>query len=177
MIVDLGKYYLYRYIRLDKNEPFYIGIGKTKNYKRAYEKYKCDRSLFWFKITEKTNYRIDILLDNLTKQEAVKKEIEFIKLYGRKNLKTGSLVNLTDGGDGVNNIKWSEDSKNKLRLKMLGKNNHQFGKKQSQETKDKRIKSLTGKKRTNEQKRNQSLKNTQSKAVEVFSFISNEKIG
>lgn len=27
MIVDNGKYYLYRHIRLDKNEPFYIGIG------------------------------------------------------------------------------------------------------------------------------------------------------
>lgn len=28
--------YVYRRIRLDKNEPFYIGIGTdTKNYKRA----------------------------------------------------------------------------------------------------------------------------------------------
>lgn len=40
-----NKYYLYRHIRPDKNEPFYIGVGtfkpNTKNYKaehyRAYE--------------------------------------------------------------------------------------------------------------------------------------------
>ena len=28
MIVDNGKYYLYRHIRLDINEPFYIGTKK-----------------------------------------------------------------------------------------------------------------------------------------------------
>ena len=27
--------YVYRHIRLDKNEPFYIGIGSDKEYKRA----------------------------------------------------------------------------------------------------------------------------------------------
>ena len=27
--------YLYRHIRLDKNEPFYIGIGSDTNFKRA----------------------------------------------------------------------------------------------------------------------------------------------
>jgi len=27
MIVDSGKYFLYRHIRLDKNEPFYIGVA------------------------------------------------------------------------------------------------------------------------------------------------------
>jgi hypothetical protein len=27
--------YLYRHIRLDKNEPFYIGIGSDKQYKRS----------------------------------------------------------------------------------------------------------------------------------------------
>jgi hypothetical protein len=32
--------YLYRYIRLDKNKPFYIGIGSDNKgqYKRAYNK-------------------------------------------------------------------------------------------------------------------------------------------
>ena len=33
MIVENGKYYLYRHIRLDKNEPFYIGIGTKNNAK------------------------------------------------------------------------------------------------------------------------------------------------
>lgn len=30
MIVDIGKYFLYRHIRLDKNEPFYIGRRKRR---------------------------------------------------------------------------------------------------------------------------------------------------
>ena len=35
MIEDQGKYYLYRHIRLDTNEPFYIGIGKKlSNFKQ-----------------------------------------------------------------------------------------------------------------------------------------------
>ena len=33
MIDNYGKYYLYRHIRLDKNEPFYIGIGTKKESK------------------------------------------------------------------------------------------------------------------------------------------------
>jgi hypothetical protein len=35
--------YLYRHIRLDKNEPFYIGIGSDKQYKRAYNKIKLSK--------------------------------------------------------------------------------------------------------------------------------------
>ena len=36
--------YVYRHIRLDKNEPFYIGIGSDKTYKRANARYKGDRN-------------------------------------------------------------------------------------------------------------------------------------
>ena len=89
---------LYRHIRLDKNEPFYIGIGIDM--KRAYEKYKS-RNSFWKSIINKTDYRVDILFDDLTWEEACEKEKEFIKLYGRRDLGTGTLINLTDGGDGA----------------------------------------------------------------------------
>jgi len=42
--------YLYRHIRLDKNEPFYVGIGEDKitqeyQYVRAYD--KTNRSKWW----------------------------------------------------------------------------------------------------------------------------------
>jgi hypothetical protein len=91
---------VYRHIRLDKNEPFYIGIGKTKY--RAKSKY--NRSIFWHRIVSKTDYEIDILFDNLTWEQAKEKEKEFIKLYGRKDLGNGSLVNMTDGGDGSSGL-------------------------------------------------------------------------
>lgn len=108
--------YVYRHIRLDSNKPFYIGIGEDlpKNislYKRAYE--TTNRNKFWSNIVNKVKYKVDIVLDDLTWEEACKKEIEFISLYGRKDLKKGSLVNLTDGGDGKKGVKDSLETKNK----------------------------------------------------------------
>lgn len=88
---------VYRHIRLDKNIPFYIGIGKDTN--RPYN--KKDRSNFWKNIICKTKYIVEILFDNLTKEQAIEKEKEFVKLYGRIDLKTGTLCNMTCGGDGT----------------------------------------------------------------------------
>ena len=44
----------------------------------------------------------------MTWDEACTKEIEFIKLYGRKDNNTGILVNLTDGGEGTLGVIVSE---------------------------------------------------------------------
>lgn len=68
--------YLYRHIRLDKNEPFYIGIGKGK---RAYS--KKSRNIHWLNIINSTPYEVEIILENLSWEEACEKEKEFIKLY------------------------------------------------------------------------------------------------
>jgi hypothetical protein len=89
--------YVYRHIRLDKNVPFYIGIGSDNLYKRAYIK---SRSKHWKSITKKTKYEVEIVLDNLSWEEACEKEKEFIKLYGRTDKNEGTLVNKTDGGEG-----------------------------------------------------------------------------
>lgn len=114
--------YLYRHIRLDKNEPFYIGIGSDENYKRAYQ--KESRNKHWKNIVAKTLYEVEILLDNLTWEEACKKEIEFIALYGRNDLKQGSLVNMTNGGDGCVGINRKGQGKGSKRpltsLKFIG---------------------------------------------------------
>jgi hypothetical protein len=93
--------YLYRHIRLDKNEPFYIGIGSDSTYKRAKAKYKGDRNKIWYDITAKSKYEIEILFDDISWEYACKKEKEFVALYGRKDNKTGILANMTDGGEGV----------------------------------------------------------------------------
>lgn len=112
--------YLYRHIRLDKNQPFYIGIGSDSSFKRAFEKTR--RSQLWNKIVSKTSYEVEIIFDNLTWEEACKKEIEFISIYGRKDLGTGVLVNLTDGGEGALGRKYiaSQETKEKLRKSHLG---------------------------------------------------------
>ena len=151
--------YVYRHIRLDKNEPFYIGIGKTE--KRAYEKIK--RNQFWYNIVAKTNYEVEILFDNLTWEEAGEKEKEFIKLYGKK-ANSGTLVNITDGGGGILGARHTEESKRKisigsknrerlprsvetkekLRIANTGKVGFNKGKSPSQETRDKIANTLRG---------------------------------
>lgn len=104
--------YVYRHIRLDKNEPFYIGIGTDSNYQRAYSKHS--RNIFWKRVVGITNYEVEILMDNLTKEEAKHKEIEFINLYGKKINKTGILVNITDGGEGAAGYQHTEEAKRKI---------------------------------------------------------------
>lgn len=105
--------YLYRHIRLDKNQPFYIGIGKKDNdrFRRAHD--TLSRNINWKRVYSKTKIDVEILIDNISYDEAKKKEIEFISLYGRK-IDGGILVNLTKGGDGVlgyKNPKLSERNK------------------------------------------------------------------
>jgi hypothetical protein len=106
---------VYRHIRLDKNEPFYIGIAK--NPKRPY--IKNQRNNLWHKIVDKTEYRVDILFDDLTYEQACEKEKEFIQLYGRINLGTGTLVNMTDGGDTTHGYKHSDKTKEKISKKRF----------------------------------------------------------
>jgi hypothetical protein len=111
--------YVYRHIRIDKNEPFYIGIGSDMTNKRANE--KARRSKLWKKIVAKSDYEIEIMLNDITYEEAKLKEIEFIKLYGRIDLGNGTLANLTDGGDGTPNRIFTSEHKKKLSLSQIGK--------------------------------------------------------
>lgn len=126
-------YYLYRHIRLDKNEPFYIGIGTIyqefprsgSRYERAFSGKK--RNIYWKNIVTKTNYEVEILLESDNREFIIQKEVEFIKLYGRKNIKTGTLANMTDGGEGAlgtktnKGRKCTEETKRKLSLANKGK--------------------------------------------------------
>jgi hypothetical protein len=90
--------YVYQHTRLDKNEPFYIGIGTSEYYNRA--RRKKGRNKIWHRIVDKTPYEIKIIYDNLSWEEACQREKELIAKYGRLNNKTGILANLTDGGEG-----------------------------------------------------------------------------
>jgi len=139
---------VYRHVRLDTNEVFYIGAG---DYERAFRNGK-KRNILWNDIVNTTEYRVDILFDNLTLEEAHKKEREFIQLYGRKDLGLGTLINMTDGGRGSLGLKTSDDTKIKI-----GEFNK--GKILSDETKLKIGQGNKGKARTEETK----LKISQSK--------------
>lgn len=122
MDVATNTCYVYRHIRLDKNEPFYVGIGSDPKFNRAYNKGSKDRNPYWHRIVAKTEYEVEIILDGLTYEESLKKEEEFVNLYGRMNDNTGVLCNLTDGGKGSKGYVTTEESKLKQRNAKLGRN-------------------------------------------------------
>lgn len=113
--------YVYRHRRLDNNQVFYIGVGTGQNYKRAKDKYS--RNIYWKRITNITNYTIEILLDNVSQEEAYELEELLVKEYGLKR-NGGILCNLLEGGTGaLKGIKQSEEMilkrvKNRLNYKM-----------------------------------------------------------
>lgn len=87
------------------------------------------------------NFQHEILHENITKEEACLLEKEYIQYYKNNNLS----YNITDGGEGVSGIQFSEETIEKMRITHTGK-------KQSLETIQKRVKANTGKKRTDTQK-------------------------
>lgn len=83
-------YYVYLYLRED-GTPYYVGKGKGK---RAWEKHNNAP-------TPKQEARIVFPAVDLLELRALALERRFIKWYGRKDINTGILRNLTDGGEGV----------------------------------------------------------------------------
>lgn len=113
------KAYVYTHTRLDTNEVFYVGIGTQDNYKRASRSH--NRTNYWNNIVKKCGWKVDIVFDNLTWDEACNKEKELIKKIGRVDLGTGTLVNLTDGGEGTLKRIVTDETKAKMSKTRKGK--------------------------------------------------------
>ena len=103
-------YYTYAYLREDKT-PYYIGKGSGK---RIYSK---DRTIK----PPKDKSRIIYLKQNLTEEEAFRHEIYMIDVFGRKDLGTGILYNMTNGGEGSSGWVPSEESRRKMSQSSKGK--------------------------------------------------------
>lgn len=108
MIVEEGKYYLYRHLNPNTNLPFYVGVGTKQNknhrsfkatYYRAHTFHK--ENSIWKNIVNKNGFVVEIIIESDDYQFILNKEVEFITLYGRKDIKTGILANLTNGGEGT----------------------------------------------------------------------------
>ena len=108
------RYVIYRHLK-PNGEVFYIGIGSEK---RAYQ--KNPRSDFWKRVVSIHGYEVQILKSDLTWEDACELEILLISWYGRRNLNTGTLVNMTEGGDGSVGYSPSEESRRSRSEKMKG---------------------------------------------------------
>lgn len=131
------KFYIYKHIRPDTQEIFYIGKGNTsKNSHEERYKTSSGRNKMWKSIVAKNNgvFIPEIICYCDTESEANKLEKKYIKQYGRKNLGLGTLCNLTDGGDGSVGVVATEETRRKLSIAFSGKNHPNFGKKLSKET-------------------------------------------
>ena len=112
---------VYRHLK-PCGEVFYIGIGVSK--KRAYSKY--GRNKHWINTVNKYGYEVQVLSQNIDYEFAKEIEVNLISYYGRKDLNKGTLVNMTDGGEGTTNINLEEKLKKKIRLTDYNKNTKDY---------------------------------------------------
>jgi hypothetical protein len=86
----MNNFYTYAYLRED-GTPYYIGKGKKDRIHNPLHN----------SIHLPPKERRIFLKQNLTEEEAFKHEIYMIDVFGRKDLGTGILRNMTNGGQGV----------------------------------------------------------------------------
>jgi hypothetical protein len=115
-----GKHYTYGLYRKD-GTIFYVGIGtKQRVYKHFNVKTKDGNKLKLAVISKdgSENIEVKILKWFDTKEQAAKLEVELVNYFGRRDIGTGILTNLTAGGEGVKDE--SPESKLKRMSKMIG---------------------------------------------------------
>ena len=119
-------YYIYCYYdtRTNPHTPIYIGRGRKDRYLQHYK--KTHNKYFYNKlksIKEETGSHAIVLKleENLTNEQANEKEIYYISLYGRVDLNTGTLCNLTNGGEATDGWKPSEATKQLWSQQRKGK--------------------------------------------------------
>jgi len=100
---------VYAHKRKSDDQTFYIGIGEPS---RPY--YVHARSNFWNNYTNKHDWYVEILAENLKWDEACEMEIKLIEKYGRRDKGEGPLLNQTKGGDGVIDRVISDEQRKKL---------------------------------------------------------------
>jgi group I intron endonuclease len=138
---------VYQHKKKGTDQVFYIGI--STNMRRPFERDK--RSDHWRSIVNKYGFDVQIIVQDVSWEEAKSWETYLIRLLGRKDFNQGHLVNKTDGGEGmlgnggVNNPwygrKHTAETKAKIAAARKGKysgvNSHSYGKPRSEETKRK----------------------------------------
>lgn len=102
-------FYTYLWLRVD-GTPYYVGKGCRG---RAYLDVKGHRP-------PKEKSRI-LIQEFPSEADASAAEVFLISYYGRKDMGTGILRNLTDGGDGCSGLRHSDETRRKIGLLSKGR--------------------------------------------------------
>ena len=103
--------FVYCYLRKKDHTPYYVGLGT-----RAVRPMQPHSVL-----VPDEPWRIRVLRQGLSKDDAVNWECFYIQHFGRVNNKTGILRNLTDGGEGANGAVVSQQTRKKMSKARLGR--------------------------------------------------------
>lgn len=141
----LNEYYVYHYIDPRNNEVFYIGQGKGKRYlwhvtaviKNKIADYDGISNQRYKRIRDILNDNLEPIIiktnENLSKDEAMFIEHSMIVSYGRTDLGSGCLLNLTNGYEFTHNAKYIQPSplaisegKYKFYQSELGQKNKEY---------------------------------------------------
>ena len=127
-------YYVYEWIRLDTNEPFYVGKGKGNRWKKLTR----NKNRYFNNIVKSIPVVVSILHDNLDEETANGLEVWYIREY--RDVIGYDLCNIADGGEGcalagknhpMHGKNHSEESRNKIsknHADFKGENNPMYGK-------------------------------------------------
>lgn len=184
-----GVFYVYVHKKADNGEIFYVGKGTGHRYKSP-----NSRSDYWKNVKNKHGFFPEIVFDNMSEEDSLDCEKKLISYYREEF----SLVNLTDGGEGLSGfthsesvklkmsqarkgVKKSKEMREKLSASTVGKSyseetirkmsTSKIGKKHSDETKKKISSSLLGKIKSEVSKTKCSLSNSDNR-VYVFEHSS-----
>jgi len=149
MSVCLAIFYTYTWLRPD-GTPYYVGKGSEKD--RAYTKHRTGLRLN--PPSNKDHIIVQLWPDEATAFAYERYQIDF---WGRKDLGTGCLRNLTDGGEGSVGAVRSEETRQKMGAAKRGKKQSvehrrhngeaRMGRKDSQESRHRKSQAHKGKSR------------------------------
>ena len=126
-----NEYFVYEWIRLDTNEPFYVGKGKGNRWRILN---RGDNEHF-NNIVKSIPIAVNILHDNLEEQIAYDLECYYIWQY--RDIIGYDIVNISDGGEGSSHTKESRQKLSELAKLRTGESNPFYGKHHSDETRQK----------------------------------------
>ena len=107
-------FYVYEHIRRDTGAVFYVGKGRGNRH--------CsnrNRNQYWHNVVNKAGgFDFRVVIEDQSEELILLAEIEKISQLRMLGV---TLVNLTDGGEGITGLKHSEESKLAMSQKLKGK--------------------------------------------------------